>query len=470
MSLLKCISLLKGMFRLKGVSRLKCLACALAAIVASGGLLHAGQQKTTQARVVPASVTTGSASPVAAPGAIPKHAILAHAIALTRRANGASLALELSGDVDFRLITMAGPDRIIIDLPKVAFLPERPAAGKRNARKRTAGNRTASKRASLRRAGPVSAFRYGLFIANQSRIVLDLSEPALLERVDKAQADGRTRIIFHFARADRTKFTEAAQRDAARDAAAASPPPPPPPVVADAKPLVVIDPGHGGIDGGAVTRDGDVEKTIVLALSLAVKDALEASGKVRVAMTREEDVFVSLDNRVRFARDRKAALMVSIHADKLVAERGVRGASIYTVSEKASDDISARLAASENAADQAAGVEAGETPDAIGDILFDLTKRETRQVSVGLARQLADALPEITSMHKNPLRSAGFRVLTAPDVPSVLIESGYLSSDADIRLLRSAQWRARMAGAIAATIEKFLGQNATATINSAARP
>lgn len=377
--------------------------------------------------------------------------IIAHAVVLAPRSTGASLALELSEAAPYQISVQAKPDRIVIDLPKVTFAAP---TGK-----------------PLTKTGPVTGFRYGLFIADRSRIVLDLAEPALLDRIDTADVDGRKRLIFHFARVDRAKFADAANRDAARRRAAAMPTE----VttvksVPGEKPLVVIDPGHGGIDGGATTADGSSEKSIILPLALAVKDILEESGKVRVALTRTEDVFVSLGDRVRFARERKADLMVSLHADKLTFEKGVRGATIYTVSEKASDVISAKLADSENAADQAAGIEASEDNGVIGDILFDLTKRETRLASIGLARQLAVTLPEITSMHKNPLRAAGFRVLTAPDVPSVLIETGYLSSVEDARQMKTTEWRKAMAAAVAKAIDKYLGENATRVTNSAARP
>ena len=132
--------------------------------------------------------------------------------------------------------------------------------------------------------------------------------------------------------------------------------------------------------------------------------------------------------------------------------------------------LSARLADSENSADQIAGVEASEEINVIGDILFDLTKRETRHFSMNLARNLGESLPRSTNMHKQPLRSAGFRVLKAPDVPSVLIETGYLSSTEDAKLMKSAEWRERMADAIAVAVDKFVGENATRVTNSAARP
>lgn len=382
-------------------------------------------------------------------------AAVAVAVTLAPRAGGATLMLDLTGEVSYHISVMQHPNRIVIDLPKVTF-----ASG--------AGR-------PVQKAGPVSAFRYGLFFADRSRVVLDLSAPALVERVDSNPVDNHWRLSFHIGPVDAAKFISTAAehvRDRAAIAAVAAPSGAGP-VVADGKgalPLVVIDAGHGGIDPGATAPTGEAEKTIVFHLAQTLKERLEKSGKVRVAMTRTTDVFVSLSDRVKFAREQGAVLMLSLHADTLAYEPGVRGASIYTLSEKASDVISARLADSENKSDQIAGVEAREDDSHVGDILFDLTKRETRHFSHALARNLGESLPKSTSMHKNPLRSAGFRVLTAPDVPSVLIEVGYLSSAEDARLMQSDDWRGRMADAIGAAVEKYVGENATRTPNSAQKP
>lgn len=378
---------------------------------------------------------------------------VAYAVTLAPRATGAVLALELSDEVAYEVSVLTRPDRLVVDLPKVVFATSQAKApGK---------------------IGPVSAFRYGLFFADRSRIVIDLAEPALVERVDAAGADGRRRLLFNIARTDRAKFNDTAAK-LARERLVPEPQATASVANADPRtknlPVVVIDPGHGGIDPGASAPGGETEKSIVLPLALALKDRLERSGKVRVAMTRSGDTFVALSDRVKFARDQKAALMISLHADTLAYEPGVRGASIYTLSEKASDVISARLADSENKADQIAGVEAQDDVSAIGDILFDLTKRETRHFSIGMARHLAATMQQSTSMHKNPLRAAGFRVLTAPDVPSVLVETGYLSSAEDAKLMKSVEWRTGMADSIAAAVEKFIGENATRVTNSALKP
>lgn len=387
------------------------------------------------------------AGPVAAQ---PSGGVAAFSVQLSAKGNGALLTIELSGAVPHEISVLTGPDRLVIDLPKVAFAtqPGKPGGG---------------------RAGPVSAFRYGLFFADRSRVVLDLSGPALVERVETT-TDGRPRMLVHIVRVEPARFREAAARDSARRLAGTQPAPAPAPPAQSGLPMVVIDPGHGGIDPGASGNGGEPEKIIVLALAQAVEERLKSGGKVQVAMTRSDDTFIALGDRVRFARDRRAALMVSIHADTLAYEPGVRGASIYTLSDKASDALSQKLADSENKADLIAGVESREDQDVVGDILFDLTKRESRQFSLVFARQLVGALQDRTSIHKNPLRSAGFRVLKAPDVPSVLIEAGYLSSSEDAKLMKSAEWRATMAEAIATAIERYLGENATGAANSGARP
>jgi N-acetylmuramoyl-L-alanine amidase len=226
----------------------------------------------------------------------------------------------------------------------------------------------------------------------------------------------------------------------------------------DARPLVVIDPGHGGVDPGALGGGGVVEKEITLAFALELRQRLEAGGKVRVALTRDTDVFVSLGERVRFARDRSAALFVSIHADSLSDSPEVRGATVYTLGDRASDAESARLAEKENRVDQLSGVEASGAGEEVLDILMDLTRRETTAFSSEFARGLVESISGQVRLNKNPIRQAAFRVLRAPDVPSVLLELGYLSSGKDIEVLKSPEWRARTSEAVAASIGRFVAR------------
>ncbi len=254
--------------------------------------------------------------------------------------------------------------------------------------------------------------------------------------------------------------SEDAARELERVMGALSSPPPLPP----AKPhrdlpdrrVVVIDPGHGGVDPGAISRSGTYEKKVVLAFAKALRDKLAASGHYKVLMTRDDDTFVRLGDRVKFARRNHADLFIAIHADSL--RRGnARGATIYTVSERASDREAAELAAKENRADLIAGVDLVEENEEVTGILLDLAQRETKNHSVYFAKTLISEMKAKTRMHGRPHRYAGFRVLRAPDVPSVLVELGYLSSRADEKLLLSAQWRARVAGAMTKAVDAFFG-------------
>jgi N-acetylmuramoyl-L-alanine amidase len=226
----------------------------------------------------------------------------------------------------------------------------------------------------------------------------------------------------------------------------------------DARPVIVIDPGHGGIDNGT-QAGGESEKGIVLGFGLALRDRLEKLGKYRIVMTRADDTFIPLDERVKVARNQSAALFVSIHADALPRGEGdAQGATVYTLSDKASDAEAERLADSENKADAIAGVNLTEEPTDVADILIDLAQRETRTFSNRFARLVVGEMKTTARMHKHPLKSAGFRVLKAPDVPSVLIELGYVSNKDDLQQLMSENWRSKTVGAVAKAIDGFFSK------------
>jgi N-acetylmuramoyl-L-alanine amidase len=212
------------------------------------------------------------------------------------------------------------------------------------------------------------------------------------------------------------------------------------------------------VDNG--TRSGEeAEKNLVLAFGLALRDRLEKSGKYRVVMTRTDDTFIPLDDRVKIGRAQKAALFVSIHADYLPRGEGdAQGATIYTVSDKATDAEAERLAESENRADAIGGVNLTQEPTEVADILIDLAQRETRTFSNRFARLLMGEMKNSTRMHKHPLKSAGFRVLKAPDVPSVLVELGYVSNKGDLDHLVSDSWRSKTVGSMAQAIDVFLAK------------
>ncbi len=237
----------------------------------------------------------------------------------------------------------------------------------------------------------------------------------------------------------------------------------------DSRPLVVLDPGHGGIDTGTRAPSGELEKDIVLDFAQRLRDRIEKRGKYRVLMTRADDTFIPLGDRVRIARNAGAALFVSIHADSLPHREGdAQGATVYTLSETATDSESARLAEKENRADVIAGVDLKAEPDDVAGILIDLAQRETKTFSVQFAHTLVNDLKGATRLHKEPLKSAGFRVLKAPDVPSVLVELGYVSNKEDLQSLLSNGWRDRTADAVAQAIDSYFSAHPAGTTRTGA--
>jgi N-acetylmuramoyl-L-alanine amidase len=375
--------------------------------------------------------------------------------------------LDLDRTIQFRAFALSDPYRVVVDMPQVNFrLP--------------AGAGTTGR-------GLVKAFRYGLVMPGGSRIVIDLAGPAKVANsyvLDSANGQP-SRLVVELEEVDRAAFAQSQQvqgqgtgteaRAEAKPAAPETrlaiagpetPPAQPPAGPPDPRPVIVIDPGHGGVDNG--TQSGtEVEKNVVLAFGLALRDRLEKSGKYRVVMTRDDDTFIPLGDRVKVARNHSAALFVSIHADALPKGEGdAQGATIYTLSDKASDAEAQRLADAENRADAIAGVNLTDEPTDVADILFDLAQRETRTFSNRFARLLMGEMKITAKMHKHPLKSAGFRVLKAPDVPSVLVELGYVSNKSDMENLVSEGWRSRIVGSMAKAIDVFLAKR-LATAGSA---
>ena len=222
-----------------------------------------------------------------------------------------------------------------------------------------------------------------------------------------------------------------------------------------AKPVIVLDPGHGGIDSGALSRGRKTkEKDIVLKFTQHLKSLLAATGRYEVILTRNDDRFLPLRDRVKIARNADAEMFIAIHADS-IRGRSARGATVYTVSDQASDEEAAELASKENRSDVIAGVDLASESDEIAGILIDLAQRETKNYSIGMAKKMVRQMKSVTKLNRRPLRSADFRVLKAPDIPSVLIELGYLSSRGDERLLVSSSWRKKVAGALTKAIDGY---------------
>jgi N-acetylmuramoyl-L-alanine amidase len=402
---------------------------------------------------------TQSPSPTAASG-VP----VASDARLAGDAKQTRFVLDLDKTIPFRAFTLADPYRVVVDIPQVNFqLPTGTGAAGR---------------------GLIKAFRYGLVMPGGSRIVFDLAGPAKIANsyvLDAANGQP-PRLVLEFVEVDRTAFVQSlapesrpelrpaiadatgpATTEALPNAEGKSETGPesksgPKPAPADPRPLIVIDPGHGGLDNGTQSN-GESEKSLVLNFGLALRDRIEKSGKYRVVMTRTDDTFIPLDDRVKIARTQSAALFVSIHADYLPHREGdVQGATIYTVSDRASDAEAERLAEMENKADAIGGVNLTGEPTDVADILIDLAQRETRTFSNRFARLLAGEMKNATRMYKHPLKSAGFRVLKAPDVPSVLVELGYVSNKSDLEHLVSESWRSKTVGSMAQAIDAFFAK------------
>lgn len=348
------------------------------------------------------------------------------------------LTMMLSSKVEANAWVQASPDRVIVELPSTNFQIQ-PSA--------------------KRSAGFVSGYRYGLFTADKARIIIDLSQPAVIARTEtRLVRGGFGELTIELRKAGRPEFlAEAGKARPLEPAAAATPLPVPAKPAAEARRTIMIDPGHGGIDPGAMVAT-IAEKSVVLAFGKALKEQLEASGRYRVVLTRDDDRFVSLADRVQAGRDERADLFISIHADSLVQAQDVRGATVYTRSERATDAEAAKLAAKENEADSAAGLETSEEVQDVAGILMDLARRETRTFSGVFARNLVDKLGGSIKMHRIPLRSARFWVLSAPDVPSVLIELGYMSSPKDAELLNSPEWRGKAVTAVSAAVDDYFAR------------
>ncbi len=326
--------------------------------------------------------------------------------------------LDLSRKIDLHAFTLADPYRVVVDIPEVVFkLP--PKAGESG-------------------RGLIKAFRFGLMMEGGSRIVLDLAKPVRVAKafVMDAAAGDPARLVLDLVPTDRRSFL---RQIALEDRLVSAAPPatartagqqrrPAAAGCARSRPR-----RHRYRHRGAPPEQ--MEKDIVLDFAKRLRDRIEKSGKYRVLMTRTDDTYVPLDERVRIARKAGASLFVSIHADSLPRNEGdAQGATVYTLSNKASDAQAAQLAEKENGADVIAGVDLKTEPNDVAGILIDLAQRETKTFSIQFAHDVVGDMKGMARLHKEPIKSAGFRVLRAPDVPSVLVELGYVSNREDLEI------------------------------------
>ena len=340
------------------------------------------------------------------------------------------LALHLSQGVPFRVFTLDSPARLVVDFREVDF----------------EGLRAAD---FLQNSKHIAEVRFGAFQHGWSRLVADLAQPMLPHEIGMPVDPNSGRAVLEISLKSATPEEFAARAGAPVDPnwrpaflRAA-----PPPVPGADRFTVVLDPGHGGIDPGA-ERDGVNEKQLMLSFARTLAEVLRRAG-VEVVMTRDDDIFVALETRVAIAHQSQGDLFISLHAD-ILSQGGARGATVYTLSDEASDAATEHLAARHNRADIIAGADLTGSDDQVAQVLLDLARQETGPRSAALAMTLAEAMAGAGGpMNRRPLREAGFSVLKSADIPSVLVEIGFLSSDRDLANLKDPVWRQGMAQGIA---------------------
>jgi N-acetylmuramoyl-L-alanine amidase len=365
------------------------------------------------------------------------------------------LVIELSDPVNLRAFALANPDRVVIDMPEVSWrlgAPPRPTG-----------------------FGSVKSYRYGQFRAGNSRMVIDLNQPVTVSDslVIPPSAGFGYRVVIDLFPTNRAKFDSQAgwpadlkkresdaERLAALIAAQQSPP-----ARGRGKKVIVLDPGHGGLDSGTIGVNGLMEKDLALAEGLKLARALRGRGYT-VFLTRENDSFIPLRQRVAIARADKADLFIALHADSN-PDSGTTGTSIYTLNDGRSDREASALARRENQSDVIAGVDLSGDNNPVAPILINLAQRDTRNKSSEFATNALRNLGQVTDLlAHSPHRSASLAVLVAPDVPAVLIELGYLSNAGDAGQMNTDSWRAKVADAIAEAVD---AQFAPASASQAAR-
>ena len=355
------------------------------------------------------------------------------------------MVVELSAKVPYRIFALQDPYRIVIDLPEVEWkIPESP--------RHPSG-------------GIISSYRFGLFQAGNSRLVVDIERPArLINHIILPPTKAHPyRLVLDLEPVSAAEFAQSERQFASKDWV--DPPvhrtvSPPPRVPSEGKGLgpqkriVVLDPGHGGVDPGAISVSGLREKDITLKVAHTVKQMLEATGRYKVYLTRSEDVFVPLRKRYQMAEQAGGELFISLHADSN-GDSSLRGASIYTLSEKSSDREAAALAAKENRSDAIAGIDLSNQSDAVASFLIELRQRQTMNESALFSETLIQEVGSSTRLLRNTHRFAGFAVLKSPDVPSVLMELGYLSNRHDEKALRDPRHQEKLARSILRATDAF---------------
>ena len=343
------------------------------------------------------------------------------------------IVIDFDEKPEFSVHYVAAPERVVVDLPATAF---------------------GFKEEDLSARGLFKDIRYGAMDESSARLVLTAKRPVRLTLSEVQEADNGYRLVLDAEMATAEAFEALVQKqkwetrqpdDSETPIASAD----------DGEFVVAVDAGHGGIDAGATgVGTKTPEKVITLAFAKAVAERLNAKPGIKAYLTREDDTFLTLSERVTLARQAKADLFLSLHADTL-SQRDIRGATIYTLSDRASDRMAENLAARENLSDELAGVSLKDEPPEVADILMDLTRRETQAFSITLAQNVLNSFEGQVGLINNAHRYAGFQVLRAPDIPSVLLELGFLSNPEDEKLLLDQAWREKVSGLLVDSVERY---------------
>lgn len=413
---------------------------------------HLGNVRLGVAAVLGLLLTLGAGSAQA----LPDRGVEATAVRLLDDGKATTFELTISKGLTAQVYTLADPYRVVLDLPDLTF--------------------NLAPATSQKGRGIISAFRYGLFAERKARVVLDTAGPVRIASAGMTRVPGSKalKLAIVLVPMDAAAFGAGT---GATLAAAASPSDfgsgAAPPESADrkhkgnAKPVIVIDPGHGGIDPGALGANNVAEKSVVLAVALQLKAALAKTRRYDVKMTRTDDVFVSLDRRLKFSAENDADLFISLHADSIEEKSmadAIRGATIYTLSDKASDEQARIMADKENASDLIAGVGSmdQERGEEVKNILIDLLKRETSNFSADFSHVLVKKLGQAITMSRIPRKSAAFKVLKQTHAPSVLVELGYMSNSTEEQEMMTGAWQSKVADAIAAAVQNYFNKRTVA--------
>ncbi len=375
---------------------------------------------------------------------------IASAIRLHDHGTHTRLVLELSESLDFSAFRLANPYRVVVDLPELDW--------------------TVAPDTTANPVGVVKAVHFGLFQGGNGRMVIDLNGPAVVKSafVIPPSADQSVRLVMDFETTTRPNFMASLgpqhRIGTGRFATASTqiqPVSQPVAPVPKNKIVVMIDPGHGGVDPGTIGRSGIYEKIITLAAAQQLKAKFEATGRYKAVLTRDRDVSLGLAERRELAHNVQADLFISLHADA-IADKTIRGLSVYTLSDNASDKEAADLAEQENSADRIIGIDLSRESQEVRHILVDLAQRESMNLATKLAGKLIGELQRETTLLRHVHRFARFAVLKSPDIPSILIEMGYLSNKEDEAALKLEPYRAKLMSAVLRGVETHLGTARTA--------